>query len=208
MTPAAEFNIWADPEAAQRVFHSGLDVTMIGLDVTHARAPHARLGRALPRRRPRRHLRRRAGRVLQALPRAHVRLGRRADPRRRRARARVPARARPTEHLNVEVETSPELCRGRTVVDRWHRTDRAPNAHVGVVGRRRRLLRAPARADRHPRVSATADAARARATGRRRARRARARARPRRAPERPLGRARRSPPAAQRSCSGAVECTR
>src|SRR5437879_656130 len=36
VTPAAEFNIWADPEAAQRVFSSGLDVTMVGLDVTHA----------------------------------------------------------------------------------------------------------------------------------------------------------------------------
>ena len=35
VTPAAEFNIWADPEAAQRVFTSGLDVTMVGLDVTH-----------------------------------------------------------------------------------------------------------------------------------------------------------------------------
>lgn len=35
VTPAAEFNIWCDPEAAQRVFESGLDVTMIGLDVTH-----------------------------------------------------------------------------------------------------------------------------------------------------------------------------
>jgi pyrimidine-specific ribonucleoside hydrolase len=34
-TPAAEFNIYADPEAARRVFESGLDVTMIGLDVTH-----------------------------------------------------------------------------------------------------------------------------------------------------------------------------
>ena len=34
-TPAAEFNIWADPEAARRVFASGIDVTMIGLDVTH-----------------------------------------------------------------------------------------------------------------------------------------------------------------------------
>ena len=34
-TPAAEFNIWADPEAAQRVFAAGLDTTMIGLDVTH-----------------------------------------------------------------------------------------------------------------------------------------------------------------------------
>ncbi|HEX2505289.1 MAG TPA: nucleoside hydrolase, partial [Gaiellaceae bacterium] len=35
VTPAAEFNIWADPEAAARVFASGLDVTMVGLDVTH-----------------------------------------------------------------------------------------------------------------------------------------------------------------------------
>src|SRR5207248_5958152 len=35
VTPAAEFNIWADPEAAVRVFTSGIDVTMIGLDVTH-----------------------------------------------------------------------------------------------------------------------------------------------------------------------------
>jgi inosine-uridine nucleoside N-ribohydrolase len=34
-TPAAEFNVWADPEAAQRVFDSGLDVTMIPLDATH-----------------------------------------------------------------------------------------------------------------------------------------------------------------------------
>ncbi|MGZ4233676.1 MAG: nucleoside hydrolase [Solirubrobacteraceae bacterium] len=35
VTPAAEFNIWADPEAAHLVFTSGLDVTMVGLDVTH-----------------------------------------------------------------------------------------------------------------------------------------------------------------------------
>ncbi len=34
-TPAAEFNIWADPEAAQRVFAAGLDTTMVGLDTTH-----------------------------------------------------------------------------------------------------------------------------------------------------------------------------
>jgi len=34
-TPAAEFNIWADPEAARRVFESGIPLTMVGLDVTH-----------------------------------------------------------------------------------------------------------------------------------------------------------------------------
>jgi inosine-uridine nucleoside N-ribohydrolase len=33
--PLAEFNIWADPEAADVVFASGLDVTMCPLDVTH-----------------------------------------------------------------------------------------------------------------------------------------------------------------------------
>lgn len=34
-TPAAEFNILVDPEAAQIVFSSGLPVVMSGLDVTH-----------------------------------------------------------------------------------------------------------------------------------------------------------------------------
>ena len=37
-----------------------------------------------------------------------------------------------TKLRNVEVELESELCRGRTVVDLWLRTDRAPNAHVGV----------------------------------------------------------------------------
>lgn len=35
MTPAAEFNIWFDPEAAARVFAAGVPITMVGLDVTH-----------------------------------------------------------------------------------------------------------------------------------------------------------------------------
>jgi purine nucleosidase len=41
-TPAAEFNIWADPEAAAIVFGAGWQVTMVGLDVTlQARATPA-----------------------------------------------------------------------------------------------------------------------------------------------------------------------
>ena len=34
-TVSAEFNIYADPEAAAIVFESGLPITMMGLDVTH-----------------------------------------------------------------------------------------------------------------------------------------------------------------------------
>ncbi|MHA6513152.1 nucleoside hydrolase [Tessaracoccus sp. G1721] len=34
-TPAAEFNIYVDPEAAEAVFRGAWDVTMVGLDLTH-----------------------------------------------------------------------------------------------------------------------------------------------------------------------------
>ena len=132
MTPAAEFNIWADPEAAQLVFHSGVEVTMVGLDVTH---------RALitPAWAERFRASGRTGTFVAELvdffKRYHARTyGWDAAPiHDALALAHV---LRPelltTEYRNVEVETQSDLCRGRTVVDRWSRTDRAPNAHVAV----------------------------------------------------------------------------
>lgn len=36
ITPSAEFNIWADPEAARIVFDSRLNIVMSGLNVTHS----------------------------------------------------------------------------------------------------------------------------------------------------------------------------
>jgi pyrimidine-specific ribonucleoside hydrolase len=35
ITAAAEFNVWADPEAAARVFRSGIALTLLPLDITH-----------------------------------------------------------------------------------------------------------------------------------------------------------------------------
>jgi purine nucleosidase/pyrimidine-specific ribonucleoside hydrolase len=132
MTPAAEFNIWADPEAAATVFAGGIDLTMVGLDVTHCAVTTPALQERL-----------RAGGPIgtfvaelvdfftvyhratygwegapihDAVAVAHV-----IDP-----------TLMGTIACNVEIDVVSELCRGRTVVDRWHRTGRAVNAHVGV----------------------------------------------------------------------------
>ena len=34
VTPTAEFNIWVDPEAAKVVYESGMDITMVGWDIS------------------------------------------------------------------------------------------------------------------------------------------------------------------------------
>jgi purine nucleosidase/pyrimidine-specific ribonucleoside hydrolase len=54
VTPVAEFNVWADPEAAQTVLESGLPVTLVGLDVTQQvrLLPEAIADRFGPRRDP------------------------------------------------------------------------------------------------------------------------------------------------------------
>jgi len=132
MTPAAEFNIWADPEAAASVFASGLDVTMIGLDVTHG----ALLTPAWAERF------RGAGRVgtfvaelVEFFKLYHARTyGWDGAPIHDAVALAHAFRLGivTTEHMNVEIETESELTRGCTVADRWRRTDRAPNAHVGV----------------------------------------------------------------------------
>jgi len=131
-TPAAEFNIWCDPEAARTVFTSGLEVTMVGLDVTHK----AILGPEIEERL------RGVGRIGIFVAELNVffshyhraTYGWNGAP--IHDAVAVAHVVRPglleTRHCNVEIELESELCRGRTVVDRWSRTDRNANAHVGI----------------------------------------------------------------------------
>ena len=80
MTPAAEFNIWADPEAAAAVFAAGIDTTMIGLDVTHRAVTTPGAAGAAAGGRNDRRVRGRSRRLLHGLSPRDLRLGRRADP--------------------------------------------------------------------------------------------------------------------------------
>jgi len=132
MTPAAEFNIWADPEAAQAVYHAGLDVTMIGLDVTH-------LALTTPAIQVRMRAAGAIGSFVADLVDFFAVYHRETygwDGAPIHDAVAVAYLLRPglveTKLRNVEVERVSELCRGRTVVDLWLRTDRPPNAHVGV----------------------------------------------------------------------------
>ena len=132
MTPAAEFNIWADPEAAHRVFHCGRPVTMMGLDVTHKALLTPEWAERF----------RAAGRIgtfvaelVEFFKRYHAHTygwdGAPIHDAVALAHVIRPSLVR-TEHRNVEIEVESELCRGRTVVDLWRRTERLPNADVGV----------------------------------------------------------------------------
>jgi pyrimidine-specific ribonucleoside hydrolase len=133
VTPAAEFNIWADPEAAARVFASGLDVTMVGLDVTH---------RALVTEAHKEQLRGagRIGRFVAELLDFYGVFHREVygfDGSPVHDAVAVAHVIRPEllelERLNVRVDRESELCRGRTVVDVWRRTGLEANANVAVA---------------------------------------------------------------------------
>jgi inosine-uridine nucleoside N-ribohydrolase len=130
VTPAAEFNIWADPEAAARVFASGIDITMVGLDVTH---------KALFTPRHAERLEGRAGTMVRELlafyGRFHATVyGFDGSP--IHDALAVAHVFRPelveTKHRGVKIDTESELSRGRTLVDLWGRAGWEPNCHVGV----------------------------------------------------------------------------
>jgi inosine-uridine nucleoside N-ribohydrolase len=132
VTPAAEFNIWADPESARRVFSSSLQVTMVGLDVTHrALITQAHVDRLAAAgaagrlaadlfgfygRHHRRHYGWDGAPVHDAVAVAHV----------------IDAGILETRRCGVRIDTGPELSRGRTYVDQWGSAGWEPNCDVAV----------------------------------------------------------------------------
>ena len=142
-TPAAEFNIWVDPQAADIVFRAarppgvggpqdGIALTMIGLEVTHrawltdehadALRPTGRAGQFVAELLDHFvgfHQERfgwEGGPIHDAVTIAHL-----IDP-----------TLVTTLPMNVRIETESELCVGRTVADRWAVTGLPGNAAVGL----------------------------------------------------------------------------
>jgi purine nucleosidase/pyrimidine-specific ribonucleoside hydrolase len=133
MTASAEFNIWLDPEAATVVFEAGLDVTMVGLDVTNRAVLRPEDAAAL----------RGAGRAGQvAAAMLEFYLGFYLDAYDHGGAPIHDALAvahliRPgiltTLNRRVDIEVGWGLCRGRTVVDMRRRVSGPkPNARVAV----------------------------------------------------------------------------
>ena len=133
VTPAAEFNIFADPEAAAAVFDAEVSVTMVGLNVTwEACIPTDHFSRFSE-------LGTEVGESVHdmleyLLPFHRERYGWEAVP--VHDVCAVAAVIRPelleTEPMAVRVELSGTHTRGATVCDRWDALDQPENVQVGV----------------------------------------------------------------------------
>ncbi|KZY03837.1 MULTISPECIES: nucleoside hydrolase [unclassified Sulfitobacter] len=129
ITPAAEFNIYVDPQAADAVFRCGAPLVVMPLDVTHkalVTKPRNDAFRALD--------------TPVGLAVAQM-----TDFFERFDKEKYGSEGAPLHdpcvtaylispdlfsgrHINVEIETTSELTMGMTVADWWRVTDRAPNA--------------------------------------------------------------------------------
>ena len=135
ITPAAEFNIYVDPEAADIVFKSGIKLVVLSLDVTHkvlVTERHINGFEALGTK---------VGDVVASWTHFFERFDKEKygsegaplhDP------TVIAYLLQPDlftgRHINVEIETDSELTRGMTVADWWGVTDRKPNAmFMGTV---------------------------------------------------------------------------
>ena len=129
ITPAAEFNIYVDPEAAAAVFACGRPITVLPLDATHKALTTA------PRVQAFRDLGTEVGRMVAEWTDFFERFDKE-----KYGSAGAPLHD-PTviawliapelfsgREINVEIETASRLTRGMTVADWWRVTDRPANA--------------------------------------------------------------------------------
>ncbi len=142
VVPAAEYNIWVDPEAAKIVFESGLPITMVGWDVSQKYATFTdeeaeKLRRLSP-----------LGEFCVSIQRCLRKFGMEQlmlpgfdlpDPI-AMAVAIDPRVATVTRRLHVEIETKSDLTRGATVVDHFGITRNVPNVDVVLEASRARFL--------------------------------------------------------------------
>lgn len=131
VTPVAEFNIHADPHAAEIVLRSGVRLTMFGLDVTHkAITTPDRLDTIRAIGTP---VAEAAAAILAFYDRTDIeRYGARGGP--LHDPCSVAWLLRPSlfggKECHVAVETASELTMGQTVADWWGVTGRKPNCRV------------------------------------------------------------------------------
>ena len=129
ITPAAEFNIYVDPQAADIVFKSGAPIVVMPLDVTHKALVTTARNDAF------RNIGSPVGVAVAEMTEFFERFDKEKygsegaplhDP------CVTAYLIRPDlfkgRHINVEIETESELTMGMTVADWWGVTDRAPNA--------------------------------------------------------------------------------
>lgn len=127
-TPNAEFNIYADPEAAKRVFSSGVPIVMCGLDVTNQATLTPEVLAQLP------HINK-TGKMLHSLFK-HYRGGGMTTGLKMHDLCAIAYLVEPsmfrTKEAFVDVETQGELTAGTTCVDLFNRWNKTPNATICV----------------------------------------------------------------------------
>ena len=146
ITPSAEFNIWADPEAAAQVFRAPFrKITLVPLDATHEALVSQEQCEAL------RMLGTPAGTASADLIEYRIRGYEANQPTGTPLTAPVhdalciafmlDPSVIETRFLNVEVETVGQFTIGRTVVDHEQRAERPANCHVAFHANRARFAK-------------------------------------------------------------------
>lgn len=129
ISPVAEYNMFIDPEAAKIVLHSGIPITMVGLDVTRkALLTESHIGQLRDTE---------VGNFVETSTRHYINRyvqvhGIKAcalhDP--LAVGVALDKNLVRTRKLFVDVETKSELCDGQTVCDFQNRLNREPNVNV------------------------------------------------------------------------------